>query len=347
LPMKILYIGQGSGTSLHRINALKRLGHDVALIDPYIFIPNNRLIVKWVHDSGLLGMSALIERQILASLDSQTYDAAWINGGDLISPHLINTLRNQCGHILNYNNDDPFSLPQYGEYNRWRLYRQSIPFYDLLVVVRPQNVEEVKAKGARKVLRVHLSADEVEHQPVPLSPEEYQTWQSEVCFIGTWFPERGPFMAELIRRGIPLSIWGDRWQKAREWNLIKEHWRGPACYNKDYNRIIQSAKINLGLLSKGNRNLHTRRSIEIPFLGKLLCAEQTVEHEQMYIDGKEAVFWTSAEECAERCFELLQDPIRIDEIAGRGHHRCLKNNYFNEPILTMILNEIETQGAEK
>lgn len=338
--MNILYIGQTHGTSLHRINAFKRLGHEVEVIDPFRMLPTGRLMAKWIHDTGMLGLSPFLTHRVAEILGSRSFDITWVNGGDLVSPSLIRILQKHSARVINYNNDDPFSLPEYGEYNRWRLYRQCIPLYDLLVVVRPQNVGEVIEWGAKKVLRVFLSADEVEHQPVPLTMDERLKWQSEVCFVGTWFPERGPFMSTLIQKGIPLSIWGDRWQKAKEWNQIRHFWRGPSCYNKDYNRIIQSAKITLGLLSKGNRDLHTSRSFEIPFLGKLLCAERTSEHEQMYIDNEEAVFWSDAEECVERCFDLLKNPSRINEIAARGYQRCLKNNYFNEPILSMILSEI-------
>ncbi|HWQ45746.1 MAG TPA: hypothetical protein VN376_02700, partial [Longilinea sp.] len=210
--MKILYVGQSYGTSLQRVNTLKRLGHEVVLLDPYIILPKNRLVSKWVHATGLLGLSDLIAQRVTQYLNDRFFDIIWVNGGDLISPDLLHELKDHGTYVLNYNNDDPFSLPEYGEYQKWRLYRQCIPLYDLLVVVRPQNISEVLAKGAKKVLRVYLSADEVEHQPVTLSPEERLRWQSEVCFIGTWFPERGPFMATLIQQGIPLAIWGNRWQ---------------------------------------------------------------------------------------------------------------------------------------
>ena len=144
-------------------------------------------------------------------------------------------------------------------------------------------------------------------------------------------------MARLLERGVPLSIWGERWYKAKEWRQIKNAWRGPGVYNEDYNRVIQASKICLGLLSKSNRDLHTTRSAEIPAIGGLFCAERTNEHQQMYVDGQEAVFWNDADECADLCLELLQFPARCKEIAVNGHKRCLKNNYFNEPMLKKII----------
>jgi len=182
-----------------------------------------------------------------------------------------------------------------------------------------------------------MTADEVVHKPVVLSPSDRAIWSSEVCFVGTWMPERGPFMARLHEQNVPLSIWGDRWQKAKEWSLFKSAWRGPGVYRNDYIKPLLASEICLGLLSKGNRDLHTTRSIEIPALGALLCAERTTEHLQMYEEGKEAIFWKDADECAEKCMMLLKNPRLRKEIAQRGHERCRKNNYYNEPTLSKII----------
>src|SRR3984893_15402741 len=96
-------------------------------------------------------------------------------------------------------------------------------------------------------------------------------------------PERGPFLARLIELGIPLTIRGNRWNKAKEWPLLENFWQGPGVYNdEDYAKAIQCAKVSLGLLSKGNRDQHTTRSMEIPSLQGLLCAERTREHESLY-----------------------------------------------------------------
>lgn len=145
-------------------------------------------------------------------------------------------------------------------------------------------------------------------------------------------------MAKLVRQGVPLSIWGGRWDKADEWLILRPHWRGPGLYDADdYAKAIQYAKINIGLLSKSNRDLHTSRSMEIPAIGGLLCAERTSEHQALYIEDKEAVFWNDADECAEKCLWLLENDNLRKNIASAGHKRCLKNGYYNELVLAQIL----------
>ena len=234
-----------------------------------------------------------------------------------------------------YTVDDPFGGR---DARRFAGYLHAGPEYDLLAVVRAENVAEAYDRGARAVMQVWRSADEVAHEPRRLNAEQHRRFASEVVFVGTWMPERGPFMAELIRRSVPLSIWGNRWQKAPEWPQLAPHWRGPGLdTDDDYAAAILAAEVNLGLLSRGNRDLHTHRSLEIPALGGLFCAERTCEHLALYEEGREAVFWRDAAECAEQCKALLADEPRRQAIAAAGHARALRNGHYNEQVMARIL----------
>ena len=235
--------------------------------------------------------------------------------------------------IINYNNDDPFGRR---DKKKWRLYLEAVPHYDLLAVVRPVNVAEAYALGARKVLQVFMAVDELDG-PREITPQDRVRFSHEVLFIGTWMPERGPFLQALMQAGVPLAIYGNDWQKAPEWPGLQAAWQGPAIYGDDYLKAIQLAKVSLGLLSKGNRDLHTTRTFEIPYCGGLLCAERTSEHLQLYQEDVEAVYWSDVEECIEKCQKLLNDDKMRAEIAEKGRIRCLRNGIFNENNLKKML----------
>ena len=108
---------------------------------------------------------------------------------------------------------------------------------------------------------------------------------------------------------------------------------------RHYCAAILSSKVCLGVLSKQNRDQHTTRSIEIPFIGGLLCAERTSEHQQMYVDKSEAFFWDDAIECAQLCHEILNDSLLRREVALQGHLRAMQCPYFNEKILRHIIEQ--------
>jgi spore maturation protein CgeB len=330
--VKILYLGNNSGTSYHRYQALKRLGHDVFLVDPSWFVPPNRFVGKWIYETGAFGWEAWVAYYLMSSVLGMHFDLVWVNHGQLLGANVVKALRRKFGYVLNYFHDN---LLFKRNYRKWRLFRKAIPEYNMVVVVQDNFVEYVKELGAKKVMRVFRSADDVFFKSLLLSTNDRIRWSSEICFVGTWIPERGQFIVNLLKRGIPISIWGDRWNKSREWREIRHVWRGLGVYNQNYIKIIQCSMICLGLLSTGD--LHTGRSIEIPAVGGLLCGERTKEHQQMYEEGTEAVFWKDVDECANICLELLKSPKRCKEIALRGHERCKKNNYFHEPTLSRII----------
>ena len=332
--LSILYIGHRDGTSLDRANALRRLGHHVEHLELRQLLPPTPWIDRVIWKLGGQFLSPWILRALPGKLKNQRYDLCYVDSGEIVTPGIIKLLRQHASKVVNYNIDDPFGKRDVA---RFAAYRLSVPHYDLCVVVRSENVAEAERLGAKDVMRLYRSSDEIAHAPRVVTALDAERWQSDVLFLGTWFPERGPFLVELIERGVPLTIRGANWQKAREWPILKPFFKGGQLKGDDYALALQCAKINLGLLSKGNRDLHTTRSLEIPALGALLCAERTEEHLAMYREGEEALFWESADECAKVCLEALRDDGRRKLIAAAGLARSIANGNYNENAMDAII----------
>ena len=336
--MKILYIGSKSGTSKHRADALKRLDNEITHLDPHSLLSVNPWINRWNYNTGALLTNKLVENKIFNHrlVENSKFDFVLINNPKLINQRLIEFFKSNFGKVACYINDDPFRKNLHRKII-WRQFLKSIPYYDLIAVVREVNVKEAYELGAKDVLRLYMSADEIVHQQRTLNEKEKEQWDSDVIFIGTGMEERGPFLAKLIELGVPLKIYGNQWKKQKKWNAIKNHLHSHAIYDEDYAKAIQCSKICIGMLSKGNRDLHTRRSVEIPSLGTVLCAERTPEHMQMYEENKEAVYWSTPEECAAICLELLKNREKRETIARNGRERSIQNGYFNEKVMGHII----------
>jgi spore maturation protein CgeB len=337
--LTILYLGSLEGTCLDRANALRRLGHDVVHIDLRALLPKTLWIDRITWRIGGHAFTPILLKRLSGKLNDKVFnnrqfDLCYVDGGEWVTPKIIALLRLYSQKIINYNIDDPFG-PRDGR--RYSAYRSSQPHYDLSVVMRNINLEEAKKLGAKNILRVYMSADEIAHSPRKLSDNDHKTWDSEVLFLGTWFPERGPFLLKLIQLGVPLTIRGANWQQSPEWPKLKSYWKSGNIKGDEYAKAIQCSKVSLGLLSKENRDLHTTRSLEIPALGGLLCAERTSEHVSMYVEGKEAIFWSDVEECAEMCRFALSDEKRRQAIAKAGNLRIKMNKHYNEDVLNHIL----------
>jgi hypothetical protein len=346
--MNILYVGPSgpNTTSFHRARALRTLGHTVYHFDPLLHCPfhlKKRIPFHLHQRTGFRAVNPFIAGKLKNWVNQQKtqFDVAWVNSGEWINEAAINILKKSCAATLLYTNDDPTGGR---DGRRFDALLANIKRYDLCVVVRESNVREYVENGARRVLRVFMSYDEVLHNPMMVDAN-LEHLSSDVCFIGTWEPERGVFMKRLIDLGIPLSIWGERWHKATEWPLLRDYWRGKSLAGSGYVSAISFSKICLGLLSKGNRDLHTTRSLEIPSIGGLLCAQRTTEHLSMFQDGEEAVLWDDAEECAESCHRLLNDAETRERIRSAGHRRVKSDGRGNEVVMARIMDELMNQTS--
>jgi hypothetical protein len=326
-----LYLGTRDGTSLDRANAMSRLGHRVHHIDLRRLMPQTSWMYRLTWKLGGQVFAPWILHKLPKALAGKRYDVGFVDSGEWVTPRIIELLRRHTGKVLNYCIDDPFGARDAA---RFRAYRRSLPFYDLCTVVRPDNVAEAQRAGAKRVLRVFMSSDEVAHAPRVLSEEDRIRWASEVLFVGTWFPERGPFLLRLLQLGVPVTLRGTNWHKAPQWPALKSAWKGGPVRGDDYAKAIQCAKVNIGLLSKGNRDQHTTRSLEIPALGGLLCAERSAEHLALYTEGREALFWSDADDCAAACTWALAHEADRQRVTPRTGFATKLSSVRYWPVLS-------------
>jgi spore maturation protein CgeB len=331
--LKILFLGAAGGNAIKRAHALVRLGHDVMPLDPYSLFPFKQFVGRLIYYGGASLIESYLKKKITPIIGKFNFDVTYVDNGELVGRKILGVLKEISSLIINYNNDDPFGSR---DKKKWRLYLEAVPHYDLLAVVRQVNVAEAYALGAQKVIQVFMAVDELDG-PREITPQDRLRLAHEVLFIGTWMPERGPFLQQLVQAGLPLAIYGNDWRKAPEWPALQSVWQGPAIYGDDYIKALQLAKVSLGLLSKGNRDLHTTRTFEIPYCGGVLCAERTAEHLQLYQEDVEAAFWSDVNECIEKCQILLNDDNLRADIAEKGRIRCLRNGIFNETNLKKML----------
>lgn len=342
--MRVLYLGSNhpSSTSRHRAEALRRLSCEVDLHDPYEAVERHtRGLLGTLHyRTGYLLLRRVVEHWLLNALASTSrYDLCWVDNGELLSRDALAHLKQQCQHIVLFNHDDPTGTRDGA---RFMTLKSALASYDLCVVVRHMNVTEFQTLGAKDVLRVWMSYDEVAHRPITPEQPIDPTHVSDIAFIGRRIKgeDRDLFLRDLIQQGLKPAIWGDNWQSSPVWPSLQPYWRGASLSGQHYVDAIRGAKICLGMLSKGNRDQHTTRTMEIPAAGGLLCAERTNEHQQLYIEGQEAVFWSSAQECAAQCMALLNDPIRREAIRLAGQQRVRANQVGSEDLCKAVFKRL-------
>jgi hypothetical protein len=166
--VRILLLAPGSGTSLHRLHALERLGHDVHRLDYRPDALKGRIAHVWTHKTGGLGSSALVMSHLVAGIGSRRYDVAIVDGGELVGPEHIRLLKTVARSVISFNQDNPYVD---AEGRRWHLFRRAVSSYDLVVTARATSAAAAREAGAKRVLHVTFAADEVVHRRPEPPPE--------------------------------------------------------------------------------------------------------------------------------------------------------------------------------
>ena len=336
--MRILYFGPLSpgSTSAHRAAALERLGHQVVALDPARLLPRRGKLRAWLdYRTGYRFWQKHLQfaiRQELALLQPNPM-VVWVNSGELLGSSILLWLRSlyACSFVL-YCNDDP-SGPR--DWNRFACMRAALPFYDLCVCVRDINQPEWLALGVQKVMRAWMSFDEKTHfidQPLPAG-------KAELSFIGTNIPGeyRDRFLLELLKAEVPLSIHGARWQISKYWPQLRAFCQQGFVVDAGYTALLSEAALCLGLLSHRNRDLHTQRSVEATAASGVLLAERTSEHQLLYEEGVEALFWQTPQECARIAKQMLGSKGELASVRQAGHQRVAELGVGTEDICRQVL----------
>ncbi len=339
MSLAIVYVGARSGTSLHRAQALERLGHRVRHVDSAPPVGSWRKQVYRVglrlrRPPDLCGAGG----RLLEELRRRAADVVWVDKGLTLRPRVLEAARRLAPEaaFVSYSPDDMAS-------SQWNSvpYLRCLHLYDLHVTTKSYNVAELGAMGAREVLFVDNAFDPETHRPLELSGAERERWGCDVGFIGIYEEDRARHLLALARRGVRVCVRGPLWRRLRgdDPNLrVSDEWLD----GLDYTRAINATRINLGFLRKGARDLQTTRSVEIPACGGFLLAERTDEHARLFAEGREAEFFDGFDELLAKCRRYLENEEQRAAVAAAGRRRCVEDGYSNDERLRGALERLRS-----
>ena len=278
-----------------------------------------------------------LNRALLDRAARADYDVVLVDKGTLLRPATVAALRRGAaqGLAVHYTPDAAFAD------NRSRGFFRAVPLYDLLVTTKPFEMDAYRAAGARDLMLIHQGFGP--RIDPALAADVPDALRSEVAFIGHCQPHYARLL-EAVSRTAPLAIWGPGWPA----HAARHPWaravvRGEGLYGADYARAIAGARIALGLLSKRIPETTTTRSFEIPAMGTLLLAERTADHEALFRDGIEAVFFDDAADLAGKVARYLADEPARARIAAAGQARALAEGYATDRQFARITAWLDRQ----
>jgi hypothetical protein len=336
--MKILYCGAcaAGSQSRWRTQALADLGFTIRVMDERPEEPG--WIGLWRRAAHLLRQPTdpiRYNRGILSTAKEMRPDLVWIDKGLCVRPTTLASLRKLSPQIriIGFSNDP---MIRYQRINRW--YIKGIPQYDLIVTPRGEDIQPHYALGARRVLLIQRSYNARIHRVYDRADIVRKGLGGDLGFIGRWEPNRAAAIRYAAEAGLKIRIWPwGRWRSPAVPGVTVE--QGP-LWDEDYGVALNSFKINLCFLSKWAHDNSTSRSFEIPACRGFMLAERTEEHLALFRDGREAVYFATAEELVEKAYRYLADEKARARIAQAGRDRLLDVGIPMDKQIAVILEAI-------
>ena len=341
--MKILYAAGllPKDSALYRLWALERLGHQVIPFNTYDYLARNPIVSKLTLRLSAGPSVSRLNRDLLRLAESEKPDIFWADKLLSLRSSTLDRLSALGIATVSYMIDNPFGTRRD---SGWRLYLTNIPHYDLHVVQRDKNILDYTRRGARNVIKVQTAFEPTLHFPPPAGWSDVNR-DRHVSFIGTPYDDRAKILDRLWRdKGFSVTISGGEkvWSRAMQPDAFKATFREGELYAGDYRNAIWRSRINLSFLTHSNHDEFVHKSFEIAGCAGFLLAERSEGHLQRFIEDKEAVFFSTFEELAEKIRRYLPDEATRQRIATAGHLRAARDGYYNDRQVGLILERIES-----
>jgi spore maturation protein CgeB len=341
--MKILYASglSPNDSSLYRLWALERLGHEVIPVNAYGYESSNALVRKLAHRLAIGSGVDRLNRDLIQIAERERPDLLWADKLLWMRPQTLDRMRAMGIVTVSYMIDNPFGTRQDPG---WRLYMQDIPHYDLHVVQRDKNILDYTSRGARNVIKIQTAYEPTLHFAPPAGWSDADR-DRQVSFIGTPYDDRAQTLTRLSREyGFPVSISGSSrlWASALGPEAFKALFREGELYQHQYREAIWRSHINLSFLTHSNQDEFVHKSFEIAGCGGFLLAERSAGHMQRFAEDEEAVFFTGFDELAQKIRRYLPDEAARHRIALAGNLRAARDGYYNDRQVDLILQRAQT-----
>jgi spore maturation protein CgeB len=341
--MKILYAAglSPNDSSLYRLWALERLGHQVIPFNSYGYVSRNPLVRKVAYRLVIGSGVDRLNRDLIEIAERERPDLLWADKLLRMRPKTLDRLRAMGVATVSYMIDNPFG-PRRDP--GWRLYMKDIPHYDLHVVQRDKNISDYKARGARDVIKIQTAYEPTLHFAPPAGWSDADR-NREVSFIGTPYDDRARTLHRLSSEfGFPVTISGSpmHWGRALEPAAFKALYREGELHQQQYREAVWRSRINLSFLTHSNQDEFVHKSFEIAGCGGFLLAERSEGHRQRFKEDEEAVFFTGFDELVEKIRRYLPDEAARQRIAAAGNLRAARDGYYNDRQVQLILDRVQS-----
>ena len=167
-------------------------------------------------------------------------------------------------------------------------------------------------------------------------PHPYQIKKKyDVTFVGHYENDiRFEYLVYAAEKGLKVKIYG---------NNIHNPWITKGYQHKnlsisglldisDYRKAVSESFVMASFLSKKNKDVYTRRTFEIPAMKGILLSERTPEQKKIFIENKEALYFSSKDEFVDKIFWIKENHQKAQSIIDQAYKKVTNNHSINHRI---------------
>jgi spore maturation protein CgeB len=336
---RILYaadLGRGSTAAL-RLEALRRLGQQIKPFNIKSYALNNRAL-DWLRARYPVGpLVTRVNRELVTAVQALRPDIVWFDKPIHFTRETMNAVHHSGARIVFYVQDGPFGPRDDG---CWRQFQRVFRIADLHCLLRKADVARYQDWGLPWIETMFSFDPRMHFPPQPGFSEADR--DRGISYIGHPHEQRPAFLVKLARDyQLPVFINGNRWPRVLTPDEQRLFTLGSFLSNEKYRAAIWRSKINLSFVTEDNEDDIAHKSVEIAACGGFLLALRTPGHQALFEEDREAVFFSSVEECADKARFYLDRPDMREAIAARGRDRAVRSGYDNDTQLARILNRLD------
>ncbi|RRA48892.1 glycosyltransferase [Acidipila sp. EB88] len=336
---KILYVAplDAGNTSLYRLEAFRRLGQEMIPFAADAFEPKSRYVAALRYRYPVGPLISRANRALQKAVREHKPDVVWFDKPVHFHAGTIEMVKSTGATTVCYNQDNPFGPRNDG---CWMQFYKVYRLFDLHCLFRTVDVERYREWGL-PAIKIALSYDPLQHFPPPAGWSDADRDRG-LAYTGSPLEDRPEFLRGLgDTYGLPLSVAGPRWDKAWPEELQKRFVFGGMMKGGAYRESMWRSRINMAFVTRKNEEDVAHKSFEITACAQFLLAERSPGHLEAFEEDREAVFYESQEECADKARYYLEHPEERERIAAAGRARAVRSGYSNDAQLAKVLGRLD------
>lgn len=218
---------------------------------------------------------------------------------------------------------------------------KAVPAYDYFFAQSTDALEVHDKHGNQGGMWLNAACDPDIHKPVKLTDEEKGKFGSDICFVGSMYPERVELFETLT--DYDLGIWGPGWDKLDIHSPLKKHIRGGSVTPDTWVRIYSASKIVINYMGHYGEDIDedkiyqaSPRVFETLGCGSFQLVDGKKDVLTLFKSGEHLVCFKKIGEAGKLVEYYLHHPRQRNEIAQKGREEVLAKHTYVHRIEELL-----------